>query len=57
MYAAIIGNWETVNYLSIRGILLDVEDKEGKTLLFRAVAGEQYELASKLLRRGANVNA
>jgi len=35
---------------------LDVEDREGKSLLFRALMAEKYDLAMKLLQRGATVN-
>lgn len=56
MYAAIYGNFEAVNYLSVRGLMLDVEDREGKSLLLRTLLAEKYDLASKLLSRGATVN-
>jgi len=56
MYAAECANFDAVNYLSIRGVHLDVEDREGKTLLFRALMAEKYDLATKLLQRGATVN-
>ena len=56
MYAAECANFDAVNYLSIRGVHLDVEDREGKSLLFRALMAEKYDLATKLLQRGATVN-
>jgi ankyrin repeat protein len=49
MYAAQYGNFDAVNYLSIRGVHLDVEDREGKSLLLRTLMSEKYELASKLI--------
>jgi ankyrin repeat protein len=55
--AASLQNWEVVNYLSIRGILLDIEDRDGKTVLMKALWGENFELASKLINRGANIDA
>ena len=36
-YAAAVKNFELVNYLSGRGMLVDVEDREGKTILLRAL--------------------
>jgi len=56
MYAAQYGNFEAVNYLSVRGVLLDVQDREGKSLLLRTLLAEKYELGSKLLNRGATIN-
>lgn len=49
MYAAEYNNFDAVNYLSVRGVHLDVETKEGKTLLFLILAAEKYDLASKLI--------
>jgi hypothetical protein len=56
MYAVAYGNFEAVNYLSVRGLLLDVEDREGRSLFLRTLLAEKYELASKLLTRGASLN-
>lgn len=56
MYAASYDNFDVVNYLSVRGLNLDVEDREGKTLLLKTLLAEKYELASKLLSRGASIN-
>lgn len=56
MYAALHSNYWAVNYLSVRGLLLDVEDREGKSLLARVLMADNYELALKLLSRGATVN-
>jgi ankyrin repeat protein len=56
MYAAQYGNFDAVNYLSMRGVHLDVEDREGKSLLLRTLMAEKYELATKLIQRGAKVN-
>ena len=38
-------------------MLLDIEDRDGKTVLMRALWGENFELATKLISRGANINA
>lgn len=40
MYAALHNNFDIVNYLSVRGLLLDVEDREGKSLLARTLMAE-----------------
>ena len=56
MYAAQYGNFDAVNYLSMRGVHLDVEDREGKSLLLRTLMAEKYELETKLIQRGAKVN-
>ena len=56
-YAASIGNFEAVDYLSQRGMLPDVEDRDGKTVLVRVLEAYNFELANKLIRRGANVNS
>ena len=49
MYAAEYNNFDAVNYLSVRGVPLDVETKEGKTLLFLILAADKYDIASKLI--------
>ena len=36
-YAASLKNFDLVNYLTGRGMLIDVEDREGKTILLRAL--------------------
>jgi hypothetical protein len=46
MYAASVGNFEAVNYLSVRGVKLDVEDREQTDL-----KGSRYQL---LKFRGVN---
>ena len=56
MYAASVCNFDAVNYLSVRGVKLDVEDREGKTLLMRILMADLYDLASKLISRGADIN-
>jgi ankyrin repeat protein len=56
MHAAFIGNWDAVNYLSIRGLYLNCEDEKGQTLLARVLAGDKYELAGRLIRRGLDIN-
>ena len=55
-YAASIKNFELVNYLTGRGMLIDVEDREGKTVLLRALENYNTNLAEKLLARGADIN-
>lgn len=49
IYAAGYGNFDAVNYLSIRGVNLDVEDREGKSLLLKTLLSEKYEVATKLI--------
>ena len=55
-FAASLKNFELVNYLSGRGMLVDVEDREGKTILLRALENYNQGLASRLLARGADIN-
>ena len=45
-----------VNYLSLRAKNLDDEDHEGLTVFARYVLNENYDMATRLLQRGANVN-
>ena len=56
LYAAVYKNFEAVNYLSIRGYNSNVEDKEGKTLLIQVLLQEQFDLAGKLVARGASID-
>ena len=39
-YAASLKNFELVNYLTGRGMHIDVEDRDGKTILLRALEGQ-----------------
>jgi len=55
-YAAATKNFDVVNYLTGRGMLVDVEDREGKTILLRALESHNQSLAEKLLARGADIN-
>ena len=55
-YAAMLKHFDLVDYLSGRGMLVDVEDREGKTLLIRALESYNQGLASKILARGADIN-
>ena len=55
-YAAYLKHFEIVNYLTGRGMLIDVEDNEGKTVLLRALEAYNTGLATKLLHRGADIN-
>lgn len=55
-YAASLKNFDLVNYLTSRGMLIDVEDKEGKTILLRALENYNQTLAEKLLARGADID-
>ena len=45
-----------VNYLSLRAKNLDDEDPEGLTVFARYVLNENFDMATRLLQRGANVN-
>ena len=56
MYAAVHKMFDLVNYFSVRGLPIDVEDREGKSLLLHTVLAENYELATKLISRGASVD-
>jgi ankyrin repeat protein len=56
VFAAYIGNFNSVNYMSLRGISLDVEDKDGKSILTHSLFADQFDLAGKLLKRGADIN-
>ena len=38
-------------------MMADVEDREGKTVLVRVLEAYKFELATKLIRRGADVNS
>lgn len=55
-YAASLKHFEMVNYLTGRGMLVDVEDNDGKTVLLRALEAYDQGLAAKLLHRGADIN-
>ena len=55
-YAASLKNFELVNYLTGRGMHIDVEDREGKTVLLRALESYNQGLAEKLLARGADID-
>ncbi len=56
MYAAVHKMFDLVNYFSVRGLPIDVEDREGKSLLLHTVLAENYEIATKLISRGASVD-
>ena len=56
MHACTHARFEVVNYLSVRRIDLNVQDQDGKSLLVKTLLAEQYELASKLIIRGADVD-
>lgn len=56
LIAALSGNFAAVNYLSVRGVDLNVEDKDGRQLLLLVLLADQQDLATKLLSRGANIN-
>ena len=45
-----------MNYLSLRVKNLDDEDPEGLTVFVRYALNENFDLATRLLQRGANVN-
>lgn len=50
-------NWDAVDYLSSRGVLVDVEDQDGLTLLMKVLTYNQFDTAAKLLSRGSDVDA
>lgn len=55
-YAAMLKNFDLVNYLTGRGMFIDVEDREGKTVFLRALENYNQGLAEKLLARGADID-
>lgn len=55
-YAASLKHFDAVDYLTGRGMLIDVEDRDGKTILLRALENHNLSLAEKLLARGADIN-
>ena len=55
-YAAHLKHFELVEHLAERGMLVDVEDREGKTILLRALESYNKALADKLLGLGADIN-
>ena len=57
MYAAQLQHWEAVEFLSSRGVFSEASDHQGQTVLLRALAAYQFELATKLIRRGSDINA
>jgi DNA primase catalytic subunit len=56
MHACVHARFEVVNYLSVRRIDLNVQDQDAKSLLVKTLLAEQYELASKLIIRGADID-
>jgi len=57
MYAAWLRHWEAVEFLTSRGVLTDASDHEGLTVLMRVLAAYKFELATKLINRGSDINA
>jgi uncharacterized protein len=57
MFAASIQNWDAVDFLSAQGMLIDVEDHDGLTLLFKTLVASQFDLAARLISRGSDLNA
>ena len=57
MYAAVVHNWPAVDYLSYAGLLIDIEDTDGMTLLMKVLKEYQFDLAAKLINRGSDINA
>ena len=45
-----------INYLTSRGMLIDIEDSSGATVLTKVLEAYNFDLASKLIKRGANIN-
>ena len=56
MYAASIGNFQMVNYLTSRGLLINIEDSTGSTVLSKVLEAYDFDLATKLIKRGADIN-
>lgn len=56
IYAAVVKNFEAVNYLSIAGFNINSCDYDGRSLLLHCLMHEQYFLADRLIERGANIN-
>jgi uncharacterized protein len=48
--------FEAVNYLSVRGLNLNVCDSEGRSLLLRVLMEEKSDLAKNLIQRGADID-
>lgn len=57
MFAAWLRHWEAVDFLSSRGVLTNDSDNEGLTVLMRVLAGYKFELATKLINQGSDINA
>jgi ankyrin repeat protein len=55
-YASALNFHEIVNYLTLRGCRVDQEDPTQVTPFGRYVLYNNFDLASKLLRRGANID-
>ena len=57
-YATAIDNTDAVNYLTLRkgGCAIDQEDPNNVTPFTKYVLFENFELARKLLQRGANID-
>ncbi|CDW86931.1 ankyrin repeat-containing protein [Stylonychia lemnae] len=55
-YACKIERDDIVNYLSLRMKNLDTEDKKGRTLLFKYLQIDEFEMCLRLLQRGASIN-
>lgn len=56
MHACQHAKFDVVNYLSVRKVDLNIQDSEGRSLLMKCLLAEQYELASKLITRGADID-
>ena len=54
--ASWLGNFESLNYLSIRGLNLDLEDRDGRSLLASVLMSNKQDLALNLIQRGADIN-
>jgi ankyrin repeat protein len=57
IFAADLQNWEAVDFLSSKGVLIDVEDNDGTTLIMKVLTSERFDLATKLLNRGSDINS
>ena len=47
--ASWLGNFEVLNYLSVRGLNLDVEDRDGRSLLASVLMSNKKDLATNLI--------
>ena len=56
MFAALQNLHQIVNFLSVRTKNLNVEDKDGTTILMHHVLQGNYKMSSRLIYRGAKID-